>query len=121
MTDQYGDARGWNYIWAVIMPIVGAVLGIMLLAKSKIGPGLAVLATCAVAFGIWAAVLNAASPDSSTGNGSAPSLGEQCLVTVSGNKLCGEDAKAWCNATDDLRTADADTQSQAVCDEIRGY
>jgi hypothetical protein len=48
-----------------------------------------------------------------------------CLVTATGQKLCGGDAKAWCSATDSLRlgpslsgdTAAADAQT--VCDNIR--
>jgi hypothetical protein len=48
-----------------------------------------------------------------------------CIILVSGNKLCGDDARAWCAATDDLRTPDptlgykGDPESQKVCDSIR--
>jgi hypothetical protein len=51
--------------------------------------------------------------------------GEACVITATGNKLCGGDATAWCNATDDLRAGDStlgiapDSKSQAVCDEVR--
>jgi uncharacterized membrane protein YeaQ/YmgE (transglycosylase-associated protein family) len=36
----------WGIIAALLLPIVGAVIGIVLLARDEIGPGLAVLVTC---------------------------------------------------------------------------
>lgn len=59
---------------------------------------------------------------------------QDCIVLVlGGNKLCGEDARAWCDATDSIReasrnpflsdpsTTDIDIESsQAMCDAIRG-
>lgn len=48
--------------------------------------------------------------------------GDECVVvTLGGNKLCGDDAKAWCDSTDSLRELDAagSAESQAVCDSIR--
>lgn len=36
-----------------------------------------------------------------------------------GEKLCGGDAVAWCDATDMLREEAGDVDSQAVCDKIR--
>jgi hypothetical protein len=46
---------------------------------------------------------------------------EPCIVTATANKLCGDDARAWCNTTDDLRDLDpaGSSKSQAVCDDIR--
>ena len=50
---------------------------------------------------------------------------EDCIIlAVGGNKLCGDDAKAWCDSTDSLRSAagrfGGDTgDSQATCDTIR--
>jgi hypothetical protein len=61
------------------------------------------------------------------GCGAADDLGlnGDCVVlAMGGNKLCGEEAKAWCRATDDLRAGDptlgieADTESQAICDGL---
>jgi len=62
--------------------------------------------------------------------------GDQCVILANGgNKLCGDDAKAWCDSTDSLRNAMDDPaldeftdpsidssldESQSVCDEIRG-
>lgn len=52
--------------------------------------------------------------------------GEQCLVTTQGNKLCGADAAAWCQVTDNIRqqalnTGDADPvikSTQDLCDKL---
>jgi len=50
--------------------------------------------------------------------------GDCIILANGGNKLCGEDAKAWCASTDDLRQGEptlgveADTESQAVCDSL---
>lgn len=47
--------------------------------------------------------------------------GDCIILANGGNKLCGEDAKAWCQTTEKLREGDAalgieaDTESQAVC------
>lgn len=52
-------------------------------------------------------------------------LSGDCIVlAMGGNKLCGEDAKAWCRATDGLRSGEpslgieADSESQAICDGL---
>lgn len=47
-------------------------------------------------------------------------LEEKCVITATGNKLCGDDAKAWCDLTDRLRRVSGDLKSQAICDDIRG-
>jgi hypothetical protein len=57
---------------------------------------------------------------------------DDCIVLANGgNKLCGENAAAWCDSTDTLRDTrgftqyltqaqrDAVTESQMTCDEIR--
>jgi hypothetical protein len=55
---------------------------------------------------------------------------DDCIILANGgNKLCGDDAAAWCNSTDalrdvageisDRRLAEANANSQAACDEIR--
>ena len=50
--------------------------------------------------------------------------GDCIILTNGGNKLCGEDAKAWCEGTEEFRQGDpvlgleADTESQAVCDGL---
>lgn len=57
------------------------------------------------------------------------------IVSASGNKLCGDDARAWCDSTDGLRRAGSDlatdpdygdpnlaasvSDSQAACDAVR--
>lgn len=57
--------------------------------------------------------------------------GQDCLITATGEKLCGQEAVAWCEATDGIReeaqrysgetgTFDSTvSKSQAVCDSIR--
>ena len=44
-----------------------------------------------------------------------------CMVTATGNKLCGGDAAAWCRATDSIRQGSSDPtlqQTQSDCDSI---
>lgn len=60
------------------------------------------------------------------GCSSSELAGEDCIILANGgNKLCGQDAKAWCDSTDALRQGDpalgipSDTRSQAVCDSLR--
>jgi hypothetical protein len=38
----------WGIAAGLLLPIVGVVIGIVLLARDEIGPGLAVLVTCAL-------------------------------------------------------------------------
>lgn len=45
--------------------------------------------------------------------------GQECVITALGEKLCGNDAVAWCASTDAIRDETGDTESQAVCDRIR--
>jgi hypothetical protein len=47
----------WWYVAAFILPIVGAVAGIVYMAKSKIGPSLALFMTSYIAFTFWVVVL----------------------------------------------------------------
>ena len=44
-----------------------------------------------------------------------------CIVTATAGKLCGDDARDWCDVSDPLRGLDpvASDESQAVCDGIR--
>jgi hypothetical protein len=46
---------------------------------------------------------------------------EPCIVTATAGKLCGDDARKWCDVSDPLRSLDpaASTKSQGVCDDIR--
>lgn len=51
--------------------------------------------------------------------------GGNCIILANGgNKLCGEDAKAWCDSTEEFRQGDPefgiepDTESQKVCDGL---
>ena len=63
--------------------------------------------------------------------------GQDCIILANGgNKLCGDDAKTWCDTTDNVRksaeefatdpefgdpgTASSVRDSQAACDAIRG-
>lgn len=41
---------------------------------------------------------------------------EPCIINVSGNKLCGGDAAAWCRVTDSFRNPLS--HSQQVCDNV---
>lgn len=62
---------------------------------------------------------------------------QKCVIlTNGGNKLCGDDARAWCDSSDAIRSTGLDMatdaefgdatsaasirESQAVCDQIRG-
>lgn len=43
-----------------------------------------------------------------------------CILLISGNKLCGEDAVAWCDGTDQLRSDVAGAEAgQETCDRLR--
>jgi hypothetical protein len=46
----------WWYLLGVVLPIVGAIAGIVFMAKSKIGPAIALWATSLLAFLIWSGV-----------------------------------------------------------------
>lgn len=53
---------------------------------------------------------------------SGPFHQEKCVITaLGGNKLCGDEARAWCDSTDALRDLSGDASSQAVCDELRSH
>ena len=69
------------------------------------------------------------------GCSTAELTGQKCIVLANGgNKLCGNDAKAWCESTDSIRSGAQDLQneygdgsidtsiseSQSLCDDIRG-
>lgn len=98
-----------SYAVAILLPVVGVILAIRQFARNNSGPAVALLLTSVVAGGIFYAVV------SSTGSNG------QCIVTaLGGEKLCGDDAKAWCDATDSLRAESADAESQRICDELRG-
>lgn len=50
---------------------------------------------------------------------------EDCIIlAMGGNKLCGEDARAWCDSTTELREGDEefgiepDYETQQVCDGL---
>lgn len=61
---------------------------------------------------------------------------KDCIVLANGgNKLCGDEARAWCDSTDAIRHAGQDytdgdssttelsaavDESQSICDRIRG-
>lgn len=47
----------WGFIAALLMPIIGAVIAIVLLARNQIGPGLAVLVASGLGFVIALAIL----------------------------------------------------------------
>jgi hypothetical protein len=97
-----------SYAVAVVIPIVGVGLAIREFARDNIGPALALLLTSIVAGLGFYVVLS-----SSGSNG-------KCIVTaLGGQKLCGDDAKAWCDATDSLRVDSDATEAQRVCDDIR--
>jgi hypothetical protein len=42
-----------HFVWAVLVPIVGAVLAIRAWNKAEIGPGFALMATAALSQGLW--------------------------------------------------------------------
>jgi FtsH-binding integral membrane protein len=98
----------WPFVVAVVIPVVGFVLGAIEAAKRSGGRGAAIMALSLVAGFGWYSVLL-----TSTGQ-------DRCVVTaLGGNKLCGDDARAWCDSTDALRAAANDARSQQVCDDLR--
>jgi hypothetical protein len=48
-----------QYAWAVFLPIVGVVLGIVAASRSQIGPAFALWATSGIAWAAWALLLTA--------------------------------------------------------------
>ena len=46
----------WWYLLGAVLPIVGAIAGIVFMAKSKIGPAIALWATSFLAFLVWSGV-----------------------------------------------------------------
>lgn len=54
--DKDGDLAVLGYVLAVLFPVGGLVVGIALLGKSRIGPGLAVLLTTVVSVAVWSGV-----------------------------------------------------------------
>ena len=51
-------------------------------------------------------------------------VGQQCIVTaLGGNKLCGADARAWCDSTDEIRAMNSTdptvSKTQDLCDSMR--
>jgi hypothetical protein len=48
-----------GYLMAILMPILGLIVGIVLMAKNRMGHGMAVMTTSVFAFFIWLAVLAA--------------------------------------------------------------
>jgi hypothetical protein len=51
-----GDPGAGSYVAAVILPIVGIILGIVALAKNRVGPGLALMAAAWLAGLVWGAL-----------------------------------------------------------------
>jgi hypothetical protein len=45
-----------SYVAAVLIPIVGAILAIIALARDHVGPGLALAGTAALACSVWGTV-----------------------------------------------------------------
>lgn len=56
-----GRPGAGSYLVAVLVPIVGVILGIIALAKNKVGPGLALVLTAWVAMAVWATLIIAVS------------------------------------------------------------
>lgn len=57
-------------------------------------------------------------------------VGQTCAVTALGQKLCGEELSAWCDATDGVRDTalndptfgtpdESISEAQRICDEVR--
>lgn len=83
---------------------------------------------------VLAALAAAVLPLTACGGSSDNHASASCMIlTEGGNKLCGEDAKVWCNSTDTIReqgikvatkaldsaSAIALTRAQSDCDNIR--
>lgn len=46
-----------SYVAAALIPVLGVIFAIVALAKNRVGPGLALIATSALAFAVWGYVL----------------------------------------------------------------
>jgi hypothetical protein len=46
----------WGLVLGIVVPFAGAVIGVVLLTRNKLGPGFACLATAALGAVIWIAV-----------------------------------------------------------------
>jgi hypothetical protein len=51
------DPGALTYVVAVVLPVVGVVYGIVLLARTRVGPGLAMILSGIAGWRIWTAVL----------------------------------------------------------------
>lgn len=49
----------WGFVAAILVPIVGVVIAIVLLVRNQVGPGLAVLLTCFLGFALALALVAA--------------------------------------------------------------
>ncbi len=53
-----GDSLiGAGYVLAVLIPIIGAIFGLVLLTKERVGPGLGVLVVSIIMGLVWIALL----------------------------------------------------------------
>jgi hypothetical protein len=46
-------------------------------------------------------------------------VGDSCLITTDGAKLCGGDAAAWCDANEAGGTLRQDPGTREACDSVR--
>ena len=66
------DTIHWSwYLVGVVIPLIGFIAGIVFMARSKIGPAIALWATCFLAALTWGGVYAAIEYDRLTGNDSS--------------------------------------------------
>lgn len=86
---------GW-YVAAVLFPIVGAIAGIVFMAKSKIGPAIALWATCFLAFMAWGTIYAAMEYDRLFGDDTSAILEEFNTSSETGAETDTVNAYAEC-------------------------
>jgi hypothetical protein len=50
--------NGTDYVMSALFPPIGLVLGVVMLARSYVGPGLAMILTSIVAAAVWLALVS---------------------------------------------------------------
>lgn len=74
-----------------------------------------------VGFGALGVVVAAVLFFTNSGPFKEDSASERCIITATAGKLCGDDARKWCDVSDPARSLDpvASSESQGICDDIR--
>lgn len=104
----------WWYVAAVLLPIVGFIAGIVFMAKSKIGPAIALWATCFLAATFWAGVYAAVEYDRLTGEDQV-TLEDYVMPAAGEDTSSGDSAGAELDAYSDCLDAAQTPDEIAAC------